>query len=1166
MLAPDFDWTKAPLSGMQLIEASAGTGKTWTLTRLYLRLLLETDLQPEHILVVTFTKAATTELKERIRHCLLEVWALLNGEKSKDNAFAQTLYQRYGEDPYLLRKLHAAIRYFDQAAVYTIHGFCQRILTDHAFSMGVSSCWRLNPDDSLLIKRLIDDFWAQHIAVATGLWPRFLYTQRITPKKWLTEIQQLLGKSNYSQRLVPTLPDTTTLEQNYHKAYIYVRTLWLKEAEQITTCVLASKLGYRGSSFDKLSCLLLPEMAHFSWDYSKEGELSIKRFGAIVLAKTAQEKNKPMPQHAFFQAIDNLVNAYHALCQAFVAKQASTLATLLEHCETELPRLKQQQQELAYNDLLSCVDQALKSDRQDRLATLLQRRFAAALIDEFQDTDPVQYRIFSRIYQGTTCPVYLIGDPKQAIYSFRGADIYTYLAAKADTIAHWTLRINYRSCFAVLDSLNHLFTRQAAAFWLSQIEYVKVRPVSQGSPVLHDPASTAALQCWRVMAEEPQTRLTKEMATAHVITATGAEIQRLLCRGSINQEPITAGEIAVLVPCHHYAAQILAHLVSIGVPAVRQGMDNVLISSDAWEWLRILSAFLEPQREALRKSALVTMYMGMDAVTLLQLIEDEVRWEAIALQFAHYHHLWQRHGITRAFRAWLSDWGVAPRLMQLADGERRLTNLLHLVDILQQKSQCFPQLALLVDWFSREIVMPSMDEEIAQLRLESDAARVKIITIHAAKGLEFPIVFNPFLWHAALWETAQDAVVFHDETGQSYIDFGSEHHSQHCRQAQEELFAEKLRVLYVALTRAKYRNYIAWGRVSGIERVALSWLLYGQENMTLPDFVQHVKNIDDVAFWQPWQELPATAVISLPIPPIPDFCLTQPIDSPLSAARWGRDFFSYERTVTSFSALTQGYHTEGPDYDLRQLEDSTQLMSTMQGIAAFPAGARAGLCWHSILECWDFQPGERLQQLITHNLQAYGFALEWETPLVNLMMTLSQIPFASQPLSHIPASQRLSEVAFTFRLAPVNYMKLAQLLQQAGEMIWAKACQTLRFEVAQGMMTGFIDLVIEADGQYFVVDYKSNRLGATTAAYHQEALQIAMASHHYYLQYLIYTVALHRYLRQRLPSYSYASHFGGIVYIFMRGLVPGTESGIFRERPSEALIDALDKLLDRERL
>jgi exodeoxyribonuclease V beta subunit len=1162
MLAPDFDWTAAPLSGLQLIEASAGTGKTWTLTRLYLRLLLETELQPEHILVVTFTKAATTELKERIRHCLLEVWKILNGEKPTESAFAQTLYQRYGEDPYLLRKLHAAIRYFDRAAVYTIHGFCQRILTDHAFSMGATFCWRLNPDDSLLIKRLIEDFWHQHITTTTGLWPRFLYTQCITPKTWLIEIQQLLGKINYSQVLVPTLADTVMLEENYHKAYMRVRTLWLNEAEQITACVLTCKLGYRSTSFDKLTQMLSPDTAHFSWEQTKAGELGIQRFSTAALAKAAQEKNKPVPYHAFFEAIDDLLNAYRRLWEAFGAKQATTLVALLQHCEKELPWVKQRQQEVAYNDLLIQVDQALARDHQGKLARLLHNRFAAALIDEFQDTDPVQYRIFSRIYQGTPCPVYLIGDPKQAIYSFRGANIHTYLTAQADTVAQWTLRINYRSSPAVLDSLHHLFTRQAAAFWLPQIHYVKVTSSNQSLPVLQDPDSTAALQCWRLTADDEQTRLTKDRATTQVIAATGAEIQRLLQRVTLNQKPITAGEIAILVPCHRYAAQILAHLVSIGIPAVRQGMDNVLVSSDAWEWLRVLSAFLEPQREALRKSALVTIYMGIDAASLLRLSEDEARWEAIALQFAHYHELWQRYGITRAFRAWLSDWSVASRLMRLPDGERRLTNLLHLIDILQQKSQTFPQLALLVDWFSREMVMPSMDEEIAQLRLESDAARVKIITIHAAKGLEFPIVFNPFLWHAAARENTQRTVVFHDETGQSYLDFGSDQHHQHHGKAQEELFAEKLRVLYVALTRAKYRNYIAWGKIGGIECAALSWLLYGQEKMTLSDFMQQVKNIDDAAFWQPWQALASTTLIPLPLAPLSDLSPLQPVANKLTAALWRRPALALDKIVTSFSALT--HHKECPKDHVQPGEEGTQLILNQQDIAAFPAGARTGLCWHSILERWDFQPGEHLPQLINHHLQAYGFALEWEAPLTHLLTTLSHISFAGQPLYRLSASQRLVEAAFTFRLAPVTYRELAQLLQQAGEGVWARACQTLRFEIACGMMTGFIDLVVEADGRYFVVDYKSNRLGATTAAYHQDALQIAMASHHYYLQYLIYTVAIHRYLRQRIPTYTYATHFGGVVYIFMRGLIPSTGSGIFRDRPNEALIDALDKLLDRD--
>lgn len=1161
MSVSEFDWTSVSLTGMQLIEASAGTGKTWTLTMLYLRLLLETALQPENILVVTFTKAATAELKERLRYRLAETLTILQSAPPTDNGFAHMLYQRYGNDTYLLRKLTAALRHFDRAAVYTIHGFCQRVLTDHAFNMGLSFAWTLNPDDTLLIKRLIDDFWYQHIAPATGLWPRFLYTQRITPASWLTEIQQLLGKISYSQTLMPTSAESDAAEAAYNIAYSNARDWWLRDAEHIKTRILTAKLGYRTTSFARIAEALSPPLPHFALGHMPDGESILQRFSTSVLAKIAQDKNKAVPEHPFFEAVTHLMHAYQQLQTAFKAKQAATLAMLLQYCEKELPTVKQHQQEVAYHDLLSQLDQALQKDQAGKLAQLLQKRFAAALIDEFQDTDPIQYRIFSRIYQDTLCPVFLIGDPKQAIYSFRGADIYTYLSAQTKTVATWTLPINYRSTPAVVASLNYLFSRQSAAFWLPQITYLHVTASPHSQSILHDPASNAALQCWR-LENEPSTRLSKETAALQVIAAIGTEIQRLLQQATLDKQPVLAGDIAILVPSHHHAAQILSYLVTKGIPAVRQGMDNVLMSSDAWEWLRIFCAFLEPHREDLRKNALLTLYMGIDAHGLHALIQDETRWEMIAMQFTHYHALWQRHGLTRAFRTWLSEWGVAARLMNLPDGERRLTNLLHLIDILQQKSQTTPHLSTLVDWFNREIAQPSIEQEITQLRLESDAARVKIITIHAAKGLEFPIVFCPFLWHGNIKESTQGTVVFHDETGQSYLDFGSAEQHQHHVKAQEELFAEKLRVLYVALTRAKYRNYIAWGNINGVEGAALSWLLYGTENPSLRTFMQHVRQLDDEAWWHPWQHMPAG--IQLTCCPLPDQAYSTPqgVKPSLTAATWTRAPLIQQRMVTSFSALTQGQHSELSAGALHQVDETTD-ETDRQSIAAFPAGARTGLCWHNIIERWDFQPGRQVERLITHYLQAYGFAPEWDKVVKRMLLQVGQVSFAGHPLSTIPAACRNSELAFTFRLAALTHNELFHILQQMGETAWAQACQSLRFETLHGMMTGFIDLVVEANGQFFIVDYKSNRLGAQASAYHPDALRLAMASHHYYLQYLIYSVAIHRYLRQRLPNYHYAKHFGGVVYIFMRGLVAGTESGIFRARPKQALIEALDKRLDR---
>lgn len=1157
MSTPDFDWQGVPLSGTQLIEASAGTGKTWALTALYLRLLLETELQPDNILVVTFTKAATAELKERLRSRLLQAWEILHGVKPANDIFARHLVARYAHDAYLVRKLNMALRHFDRAAIYTIHGFCQRVLSDHAFNTGAAFGLDLDPDDTPLIRRLIEDFWLQHIAPSQGLWPLFLYTQRITPQTWLMDICELSGKAEYSRQLVPAAIDLAAPEQAFTRAYGCAREYWLSDAAQITGSVLACKLGYRSTGFNKLNQLFLSEEVHLDW-YARDGSLIAERFGAQYLARIAQEKNKPAPVHPFFTAMDTLIAAFHTVWQALKVKEAHTLSALLRYCTQELPSVKRQSGTLAYNDLLSQLDEALQRDQEGKLAALLHNRFAAALIDEFQDTDPVQYRIFSRIYQTTSCPVFLIGDPKQAIYSFRGADVYTYLCARKETTAQWTLRVNHRSHPSMITSINSLFSRLPAAFWLPQITYVNVTQSLRELPEFVDPEYTEALHCWRLEARE-ESRLSKEDAALRAISATAVEIQRLLQQARIGGVPVKPGDIAILVPSHHYAAQTLKHLTAVGIPAVRQGMDNVLTSGDAYEWLRIMQAFLEPQSEALRKSALTTFYMGVDGHELLRLIADEPRWDAVTLQFMQYHTLWQRHGITRAFRAWLSDWQVAPRLMREPDGERRLTNLLHLVDIIQVKSQVLAHLAMLTDWFARETVAPGVEEDIAQLRLESDADRVRVVTIHAAKGLEYPIVFCPFLWHANSRHETRGTIVFHNNSGQSYLDFGSEAQDQHRQQAQEEQFAERLRVLYVALTRARYRNYIAWGPVNGVEGAALSWLLYGAGEQTLAQFMHTVKMLTGESWWAPWQHARETVVRPLPVPGHSVSVSDAPARA-LTRAVFSRVTLPSERIMTSFSALTQGQYSERPDYDADQITVSVQ--ENLEGIAAFPAGARAGLCWHHILELWDFQPGAHLIALVADKLKAYGFSPEWEAPVNEMFARLSEVRFAGIALSMLAPSQRISEMAFTFRLAPVGYSRLAQVLEDAGEKDWALASKTLRFETVKGMMTGFIDLVIEADGQYFVIDYKSNRLGSNDAAYHPYALRHAMATHHYYLQYLIYSVALHRYLRSRLPGYDYDRHFGGIAYIFMRGLGDDKSSGIFRDRPDRQLIEALDTLFE----
>lgn len=1164
MKAPDFDWMNTPLQGMQLIEASAGTGKTWTLTMIYLRLLLETSLSVDNILVVTFTQAATSELKARLRETLSQTWTILNQATSPSDPVSLNIYQRYRDNPYLLRKLYSAIRHFDRASIYTIHGFCQRVLMDHAFRLGGAFERELNKNDQTLLRQAIDHFWRQEIAESEGLWPRFLYQEGISPKTWFTEINALLGKGHYSQILLPEKPDIATLEKVYLEAYEQARIVWQNESQTIENAILASKLGYRKTYFAALNRIFIDTQPDLL-EKDKTGLTPIARFSANYLQRTALEKNKPIPSHLFFEAIDTLLVAYDNLWAGFIAKKAITVAQLLTHCETALPLVAAQRQEMSYDDLLHQLDLALQKDAQrsshsGQLAQVLQNRFSAALIDEFQDTDPIQYRIFSRIYQDKQCPVFLIGDPKQAIYSFRGADIFTYLAALKETEHQWTLRVNYRSTEAVLESVNALFSLSKTPFCLPQIDYVPVTASERVFAQFDDPLGTDALRCWQLVPRDNQPYLSKEAAIEAVLAALGTEIQHLLHRVKIGEKLVQAGDIAILVPSHYYASQVLTYLNKVGVPATRVGMESIFASQEAQEWRQIMQAFLEPQRESLRKAALATIYMGVDAQALLNLTKDEAAWDAIAEQFTHYHRLWQQYGITRAFYTWLHDWQVGQRLVRLAEGERRLSNLLHLIEILQQKSQTLTQLSLLFDWFVETLKAPDGEDEESQLRLESDTARIKIMTIHAAKGLEFPIIFCPFLWHIVSSRMGPLTAIFHDEQGQNSLDFGSNDYPLHEKEASLEAFAEKLRVLYVALTRARYRTYLSWGKVRGIEKTPLAWLLY---SLSLAQEKGSLHDLSEEAFWAPWQLLPQTRVQTLPLDASRISALPTVNLPNLRCAEWQRSPHLRTKMMTSFSALTQNAYVLGSENEWVNLQASSTDVIEREGIAAFPAGARTGLCWHSILEQWDFVSVEQLKRLITHYVEMYGFLPSWQNTLVEMFTALSEVRFNKKMLKEVNANHRLSELAFTFRLSAFTYQEMVQILRKVGETDWAEASEKLQFDAADGFMTGFIDLVLEVNGKYFIVDYKSNRLGDDVEAYQAETLKEAMASHHYYLQYLLYSVAVHRYLRRRKPDYDYETHFGGVVYIFMRGLVRDSESGIFRDRPSKALIEALDQLFDR---
>lgn len=1174
----DLNLHDSPFAGRSLIEASAGTGKTWTLTALYARLLLERELSVGQILVVTYTTAATAELRERIRARLAELLALYEGGVSGD-AFLNELHRRYPGEA-ARRRLLLAVHGFDEAAIFTIHGFCQRALQDSAFEAGGDFDAELTQDDREVLDALLGDAWRHVLADADPAWARFLAKQRITPATLRQALRSHLGKP-YLQ-VEPREPAGEDELDAASAAWQCAAALW--QAEGYAWVEVLREHGGLSQSTHKTAKLPLwsAELDAYFADPAAlfEAPEGLAKLGAAALLK-ATKKNFEAPQSAVAEALDALSSALESALPAGRQKLIALQVELLDRLNVELPKRKAAQRLLAFDDLLNNLNEALLSAAGDDLAARLREQYPLALIDEFQDTDPIQYAIFDRVYRdgGDLC---FVGDPKQAIYAFRGADLATYLQARDDAERQYDLPFNYRSTPELIAALNQLFDRPQP-FAEHGLNYppVSAGKKSRATLVLPEQDGTAPLGLvW--LGDES---LNKATAGELAALDTARRIAGLLAASASGEAyfeddgeitPLKGGDIAVLVSNHREAASVAAELAARGVPSVRRGRDSVWHSEEAAELAAVLAAYAEPGREGVLRYALATRLLGRDAAQIARCQEVEQEWDRERAAAEQYHQLWQQQGFMRVFRAWLDQERVAERLLAGIDGERRLTNLLHLGELLQAESLQRPGLEPLLAWFQAQRGSEGAGED-ALLRLESDAERVQIVTIHTSKGLEYPLVFCPFLWDGRLLGQHTDSARCHDEQGQPLLDLGSARLDERLQAARRESFAEKLRLTYVALTRARDRLWLHWGPAAlpkpkkdgslpdeGLHSSALAWLLHGRELAgfdALGELAQYLSSREGPALAAELDQLAATSdgLIARLAPLAQEASAAGEgrAESPQALQSFTRSLHSAWR-IGSFSGLAAGMHMEAPDRDSLALVDASEPGA---GFFAFPRGARAGTCLHAILEDWMRGKGE-LAQLVPAALQAHGIDAElWsEIATQQLQAVLdTDLDGHGLRLAALQANRRLPELGFTFPVERLDVQRLRELLGDPAYGLppaMRQAAERLQFDELKGFLKGFIDLTFEHAGRWYILDYKSNWLGPSAAHYGAERLEQAIAAEHYHLQYLIYLVALRRFLRTRLADFA-EEQLGGAWYLFLRGM---PAAGVYFARPSDALLDALDRL------
>lgn len=1155
-MSAQFNVDTVELKGINLIEASAGTGKTFTLAELYCRLVVEHKLEVSQILVVTYTRAATEELRGRLRARLVE-------ERKKLN-------QKEQADSQAIKRLQLAIQSFDEAAIYTIHGFCQRALQDFAFESGHFFDMEMVADEQELKQAVADDFWRRYVSSADKSFARYLLQKRQNPESLLQSVSSVIGKPYLEVIPLPEMA-VEPLQHLFNEQFEHVQSLWWRQRDE-AMAVLQDKNLLNGNKYRAASVVgWIAEMDSLM-QAGKEAVLFEKfaKFGHAELTQ-ALKKGQVLPELDLWRACDALLDTHQQLQTARTLQLQQLRQQLAEYLAAELPKRKQQLKLQAFDDLLLNLQQALHGPQADKLIAKIRDQFQAALIDEFQDTDPIQYDCFHTIFANTEQPVFFVGDPKQAIYSFRGADIFTYLKAKHAATHEFNLDTNWRSHPRLVQAVNHLFERVPQPFLYVDIPFYPVKAARPDKACLTVSGQALTPLSWVWMSADKPFNVSDMMQNAAEMTADqiatllnqSATGDVLLTEKDGNERRLNGGDIAVLVRSHKQATTIQQALRARGVNSVQQSRDSVFETPQAVMLERVLMAIAQPSNDSLIATALATPLFAKTALDIYQTQQDEQLWLQQTDFFVSLHEQWQQFGFIVMFRALLAALDVQRRWLAMDDGERQLTNLLHLAELIQaHATRRNNTMEAILMWLASQRQAADKSGDAAQIRLESDEQLVKVITIHTSKGLEYPIVFCPFLWHQSQFNQSPTVMTFHRESdNQACVAFGEPGFSEAEPIVAEEQQAEDLRLLYVALTRARERCVIVWGPVKNVQQSPLFQLLHPEIERIEADQMQQALH-DMVSTHNLNMELVNWDMSSPPV-----LKQVEAVTEVLQA----RDFQGLIQTpwhIGSFTGLSHGQHMELPDHDAPLLPVETPSSEPRQDRFGFPKGANAGTCLHSLFEHWDFQQqDEELTMLVDKTLNQYGIETEWSVTVstwLDAVVTTTLDINTGLTLRQLQPQQRLDEMAFFFPVTHLTVKRLKDtLLPFVGEYpILEPIVKSLHFSDLSGFMKGFIDLVFEHDGRFYIADYKSNWLGVRPENYGKTALDEAMVAHSYPLQYLIYSLALHRYLKTRLPNYDSEQHFGGVYYLFIRGMnKEWGQAGVYFERPSTALLEALDKCM-----
>ncbi len=797
----------------------------------------------------------------------------------------------------------------------------------------------------------------------------------------------------------------------------------------------------------------------------------------------------------------------------------------------------------------------------------------------------MQYKIFSSVFsEGKNNALFLIGDPKQAIYSFRGADIFTYMKAAKEVDNRYGLKENWRSSESLIKGVNTIFSQSEYPFIYKEIPFIPSSypfEKKDKKKFLINGKDESGIKIVFFVSEKKD-NINKGDAKEMISRSFAYEISKLLTlakegKAFIGEKKLKPEDIAVLVRKNSEAAMISDTLFRMNIKNKLYNTGNIFETKEAIEMARLLTGIADFHDIRAVKTALSAEMFGTDASELYEISEDDKKWEKKTERFAEYCGIWKKNGFIRMFNYMAEKEKIYTTLISFRNGERKITNMRHLSEILHKTEvENKKNMTVLVKWLGDRIADQGAGfGEESLLRLESDENAVTIVTIHKSKGLEYPVVFCPFISDGSEFSGRNNAIKFHDKDDNLFIDIGSEDFLKNKKIAEKELLSENMRLFYVAVTRAKYLCYLAWGKITGSESSAPSYLFHYRDRKSEDDIVTELKECNsekksgelynDLSGFEKNSDK-SISVFKITEEDINDFYTIYQDEAMTPPELESKEFTGEIKQVfgiSSFSSIIRENKRKKSEQTSKAIYIPEEKNSESYDIYRFPKGARSGTFIHDVLEHIDFTKKEH-KSIIREKLDQYGYDMIWEqtiSDMIDNLLSFSPDKDSDLSLSRIGNKEKIRELEFYFSVKPAIWRDTARLFKD--KFGYDKNIASMNSSTLSGFMKGFIDMVFIYKKKFYIIDWKFNHLGDSMEDYNYDAMLSAMISHDYILQYHIYTLALDKFLAAKIENYDYDKHFGKVFYIFLRGINKDarTDFGIFADRPDKSAIADFGKIL-----